>query len=155
RLLSHAIAVVEGVPRTEDTSLRIGVLLSMLGLYYKTRAEFEKAETYLSSTVELAEKTLPPGHREIATRLNNLAQLLQDTNRLAEAGPLMRRALEIDEASFGPGHPNVGIRLNNLALLLQATDRLAEAEPLMRRALEIDEASFGPDHPNVGTNLNN
>ena len=30
-------------------------------------------------------------------------QLLQATNRLAEAEPLMRRALAIDEASFGPG----------------------------------------------------
>ncbi len=56
--------------------------------------------------------------------------LLQATNRLAEAEPLMRRALAIDEKSFGPEHPNVAIRLNNLALLLQDTNRLAEAEPL-------------------------
>jgi hypothetical protein len=41
--------------------------------------------------------------------------LLQATNRLAEAEPLMRRALEIDEKSYGPDHPNVAIRLNNLA----------------------------------------
>ena len=39
--------------------------------------------------------------------LNNLAQLLQATNRLAEAEPLMRRALAIDEKSFGPDHPDV------------------------------------------------
>ncbi len=82
-------------------------------------------------------------------------QLLQATNRLGEAEPLMRRALAIDEASYGPDHPDVAIRLNNLAALLQATNRLAEAEPLMRRALAIDEASFGPDHPDVATDLNN
>ena len=64
-------------------------------------------------------------------RLNNLAQLLQATNRLAEAEPLMRRALTIDERSFGPDHPEVAISLNNLAQLLQATNRLAEAEPLI------------------------
>jgi tetratricopeptide (TPR) repeat protein len=73
--------------------------------------------------------------------------LLQATNRLAEAEPLMRRALAIDEKSYGPDHPNVAIRLNNLASMLQATNRLAEAEPLMRRALEIDEKSYGSDHP--------
>ena len=83
--------------------------------------------------------------------LNNLAALLQATNRLAEAEPLMRRALAIDEESFGPGHPKVARDLNNLAQLLQATNRLAEAEPLMRRALAIDEESFGPDHPDVAT----
>jgi tetratricopeptide (TPR) repeat protein len=81
--------------------------------------------------------------------LNNLAQLLQDTNRLAEAEPLMRRALAIDEASYGAEHPDVAIDLNNLAQLLKATNRLSEAEPLMRRALAIDEASYGAEHPNV------
>jgi hypothetical protein len=58
--------------------------------------------------------------------LNNLARLLQDTNRLQEAESLMRRALAIDEASFGADHPNVAIRLNNLAVLLQDTNRLQE-----------------------------
>ena len=92
---------------------------------------------------------LRPGSSRCGDRLNNLAHLLQATNRLAEAEPLMRRALAIDETSYGPDHPNVAIRLNNLAQLLQATNRLAEAEPLMRRALAIDEKSYGPDHPNV------
>ena len=91
----------------------------------------------------------------MATGLNNLARLLQDTNRLAEAEPLMRRALAISEASLGPDHPDVATGLNNLARLLKATNRLAEAEPLMRRALAISEASLGPDHPNVAIRLNN
>ncbi len=72
-------------------------------------------------------------------------------NRLAEAEPLMRRALAIDEASFGPEHPTVAIRLNNLASLLRATNRLAEAEPLMRRALEIFTRSLGVEHPSSQT----
>ena len=53
------------------------------------------------------EKSFGPEHPDVATDLNNLAQLLQATNRLAEAEPLMRRALEIDEKSYGPEHPNV------------------------------------------------
>ena len=56
------------------------------------------------------EASFGPDHPDVASDLNNLAQLLQDTNRLAEAEPLMRRALAIDEASFGPEHPNVAIR---------------------------------------------
>ena len=50
--------------------------------------------------------------------LNNLALLLQATNRLAEAEPLYRRALAIDEKSLGPDDPDVARDLNNLALLL-------------------------------------
>ena len=55
----------------------------------------------------------------MARGLNNLAELLRATNRLAEAEPLYRRALAIDEKSFGPEHPNVATGLNNLAELLQ------------------------------------
>ena len=76
-------------------------------------------------------------HPLVAIDLNNLATLLQATNRLAEAEPLMRRALAIDEQSYGAEHPAVALLLNNLAALLLDTSRLAEAEPLMRRALAI------------------
>ena len=86
---------------------------------------------------------------------SEMARVLQATNRLADAEPLMRRALAIDEQSYGPDHPHVAIDLNNLAALLQATNRLADAEPLMRRALAIDEQSYGPDHPHVAVDLNN
>ncbi|HRC87100.1 MAG TPA: tetratricopeptide repeat protein, partial [Thermoanaerobaculia bacterium] len=101
------------------------------------------------------EASYGPEHPNVATALNNLAQLLKATNRLGEAEPLMRRALAIDEASFGPEHPAAARDLNNLAQLLKATNRLGEAEPLMRRALEIDEASYGPEHPGVARDLNN
>ena len=94
-------------------------------------------------------------HPVTATALLNLGGVLEATNRLAEAEPLMRRALAIDEASYSNDHPEVATDLNNLASLLQVTDRLAEAEPLMRRALAIDEASYGIDHPRVATALNN
>ncbi|MDA1139099.1 MAG: tetratricopeptide repeat protein, partial [Planctomycetota bacterium] len=78
--------------------------------------------------------------------------------RLAEAEPLIRRALAIDEQSFGAEHPNVAIRLNDLALLLKATNRLAEAEPLMRRAVEIllkFTQATGHQHPHLNTGLGN
>jgi Tetratricopeptide repeat len=54
----------------------------------------------------------------VARDLNNLGVLLKETNRLAEAEPLMRRPLAIDEKSFGPEHPDVARDLNNRAALL-------------------------------------
>ena len=84
--------------------------------------------------------------------------MLQATNRLAEAEPLIRRALAIDEQSFGPAHPNVAIHLNNLATLLQDTNRLAEAEPLSRQMVGIFldfTRSTGHEHPNLYAALNN
>ena len=69
--------------------------------------------------LKIDEASLGPDHPTVARRLNNLATLLQDMNRLAEAEPLTRRALKIDEASFGPSHPDVARDLNNLATLLE------------------------------------
>jgi len=73
----------------------------------------------------------------IGIDLNNLAELLTDTNRLSEAEPLYRRALAISEKRYGADHPNVATGLNNLAELLGATNRLSEAEPLYRRAVRV------------------
>jgi len=130
-------------------------LMNQVGLRWQTLAEWGQAEPLMRCALEIDERSYGPEHPKVAIRLNNLAQLLQDTNRLAEAEPLMRRALEIDERSYGPEHPEVATDLNNLAALLQATNRLAEAESLMRRALPIWGGSLGPDHPNVASALNN
>ena len=79
--------------------------------------------------------------------LNNLAGLLQDKGRYAEAEPLHRRALAIREQALGPGHPDTAVSLNNLGALIHAQGRYAEAEPLARRALAICQAALGHDHP--------
>jgi tetratricopeptide (TPR) repeat protein len=91
----------------------------------------------------------------VAIDLNTLATLLRDTNRLAEAEPVLERALAIDEKSFGPEHPNVAIDLNNLARLYDNQGQYAMAEPLHRRALAIREKALGWEHPHVAMSLNN
>ena len=116
-------------------------------------ARWEECEEQQRHT--LAEATALANAELVAVASNNLAQLLQRTNRLAEAEPLMRRALEIDEVAFGKQHPTVAIRLSNLAQILERTGRNEEAEPLIRRALEIDVAAFGEQHPTVAANLCN
>ena len=43
--------------------------------------------------LEISEASLGPKHPKVANQLNNLAGLLYDTNRLAEAEVLYRRVL--------------------------------------------------------------
>jgi tetratricopeptide (TPR) repeat protein len=119
------------------------------------QAAFAQALKWYKLALEQSVQRLGSNHLSTSTALNNLAGLLKATNRLAEAEPLVRRALAIDETSYDNDHPNVARDLNNLALLLKATNHLAEAEPLMRRALAIIEASYGNDHPYVAGVLNN
>ncbi len=130
-------------------------LMSQLDCLLDTKGLKYEAERWSRRALTIDEEAYGPEHPIVAVRLNNLAQLLQHTNRLNEAEPLMRRALDIDENAFGPQHPDVARDLNNLAQLLKETNRLKEAEPLMRRALDIDENAFGPQHPDVARDLNN
>ena len=59
------------------------------------------------------EQSLGPDHPNVARDLNNLAPLLKDTNRLAEAEPLMRRALAILSRSLGVHHPKTETVVRN------------------------------------------
>ena len=97
------------------------------------------------STKRPSARIIPTLRREY----NNLAFLLQNQGKYAEAEPLFRRAIEISEKALGKEHPTVATDYNNLAVLLQDQGKYAEAEPLYRRAIEIDEKTLGKDHPDV------
>ena len=153
-ILPHAIAMSSNDRTAESPEL--GTLLSNCASYAQyVMSDYALSERMSRRALAIDESASGPGHPRVALRLNNLALLLRNTNRLEEAEPLMRGALAIDEAAYGPDHPNVAIRLSNLAALLLDTNRLEEAEPLMRRALAIDEAAYGPDHPKFAIRINN
>ncbi len=155
RWLAHALIVVNWDKADTVEPSACARLLNQAGLNLKSKANYKEAEPLYRRALAIAEASLGPNHPTVATYLDNLASLLQATNRLAEAEPLYRRALAIAEASLRPNHPEVAIDLNNLAMLLRATKRLSEAEPLHRRALAIAEASLRPNHPEVAGILNN
>ncbi|MFN9071110.1 MAG: tetratricopeptide repeat protein, partial [Cyanobacteriota bacterium] len=81
------------------------------------------------------EASYGPNHPKVAIRLNNLATLLQATNRLTEAEPLMRRNIEILIAFSKQGyqHPNLEAGLSNYSALLEA---MGLSEPEIQSKLQ-------------------
>ena len=58
--------------------------------------------------LEIDERSFGPDHPNVAITLDNLAELLKGTNRLAEAEPLMRRAVQILlRFTRATGHPHL------------------------------------------------
>ncbi len=112
RLIDHA----EQRQIDEPTSR----LMGELGTLLSAKALHKKAEDLKKRALALDERHYGPNSTQVAVRLNNLAQTLQDTNRLAEAEPLMRRALAIFRASLGEEHPNTLTVGRNYELLLAA-----------------------------------
>ena len=126
--------------------LRIASVLMELTRWKESEEQQRHA---LSEATDLTHSKL------VAWASNDLALLLQRTDRLGDAEPLMQGALEILEATYGKQHPTVATSLNNLAMLLRDTNRIERAKLLMQRALEIDTAAFGKRHPTVAIRLNN
>jgi tetratricopeptide (TPR) repeat protein len=119
------------------------------------QGQYKEATPIAEVALGIAEEVFGQSHPNVATSLNNLAELYRTQGKYAEAEPLYKRALAIDEKAFGPNHPSVATDLNNLAGLYYAQGQYAEAEPLYKRALAIDEKAFGSEHPSVATSLNN
>ncbi len=140
---------------TPRQSEELGFTLNRYGRWLFNHAQYSLAEPHYLRALRLAETTFGSNHPNVASILNNIAQLLQATNRPFEAEPLYRRALYIDELNYGQEHPEAATVLNNLAQVMHATNRLFEAEEPMRRVLSIYERNHGPNHPNVAVALNN
>jgi hypothetical protein len=89
------------------------------------------------------EQSFGPDHPEVAIRLNNLAQLLKATNRLAEAEPLMARMVAIFcrfTRATGHPHPHLTDAIGNYWQLLEAM-QVPERERLQKlRAAGVDPA---------------
>jgi len=132
-----------------------GSLMNHLGVLLHVKALYAEAEPLYRRALAIAETHYGPDHTVVATRRNNLAGLLQDTNRPTEAEKLRRQALTLKEKNLESEDPRDATDINNLATLLHDTNRPAEAEPMYRRALAIAERNFGTDHPTVATCLNN
>jgi tetratricopeptide (TPR) repeat protein len=147
----YEIKIIELRPATEQDRAR-KLLNESVSLW--ERGKYTEAIQLAERALVIREKSLGPEHPDVATSLNNLAELYRTKGDYAKAEPLLQRALAIWEKALGPEHPDVANSLNNFALLYYAKGDHAKAEPLFQRALAIREKSLGPEHPNVANSLN-
>jgi len=78
--------------------------------------------------------------------IENLAQVLQNEGKLAEAETLYRKNLEDRRRLLGPDHSDVLISMKDLVQILQVQNKFGEAESLLREALEIRKRTLPKDH---------
>ena len=93
------------------------------------QGQYSEAVKVAEKALKVAEDTFGANHPNVATSLNNLAELYRAQGRYADAEPLYKRALAIQEKALESNHPYVATSLNNLALLYKTQGRYAEAEP--------------------------
>jgi tetratricopeptide (TPR) repeat protein len=117
--------------------------------------KFNEAILVAEQALTLAKSLHPGDHADVASSLNNLAELYRTQGLYIEAELLFKQALEMRQRLFKGDHPDVATSLNNLALLYYSQGSHSEAEPLYLKSLEMRKRLFKSDHPDVATSLNN
>lgn len=113
----------------------------------------QKATSKGITALHHAEKSYGNDHPNVATSLNNLAELYKTQGQYSLAETLYKRLLAIREKSLGLDHPDLAMTLNALGWLYNIQERYDKAEPLLKNALAIREKALGPDHPDVAESL--
>lgn len=84
--------------------------------------DYSDAEGLLREAAAIQEATLGGDHPDVATTLNNLAYVCEQTGNIDEAERGYRRAHKIAVASLSPGHPFIKTSLSNLMEFCEAHD---------------------------------
>ncbi|MCG8403702.1 MAG: serine/threonine-protein kinase [Phycisphaerales bacterium] len=152
--------VVDIAARRIDTELSdqpqvAAAIHDTVGKTYHSLGLYETAENHLRIALEQRRLLYGDEHPDVVGSLNNLAMLLIDKGKYAEAEILCKKALSISQSLHQGDHLLTAASLNGLASLLRAKGNLEESERYFRRSLEMRRRLLGNDHRDVATSLNN
>jgi hypothetical protein len=131
-LSPHLDSVVEATKALQVEGQPLARICGQYGAWHYLQARFNLAEPLMRRALAIDERSYGQEHPEVARDLNNLTQLLQATNRLAEAEPLLARSLVILLKSTrltGHIHPHLQVVFSNYIALLTNTARSSEEIP--------------------------
>ena len=128
-------------PTTVTCTHGLAMLLLDKGDVASAAEMFRRAIEAMDKTGQASEKVL----LDCFGLVNALVQLGQ----LAEAEPLLRRAVDIHIKARGAEHPETQVAMTMLAHLLGRLKRPAEAETVWRRLLEIRSRALPAEDPEV------
>lgn len=142
----------------EDTPLdhfpSASLVSTWLYLFWKTGI-YSISEEFERSILNRVGHEKGQEHQDYATRLNNLAMIVNEQGRYEEAEELYQQVMDLLKPTRGENHPHFASLLNNLAGVVEEQGRYQEAEELYKQALEVDEKTIGKEHPDYANHLNN
>jgi len=148
-----AQALLERALDETRTAYRRGDSYERLGATYAALGKFQEAEGAYREALRLKESSLGSRHREIASILNNLADLAYLLDKHGETEALYRRALDINRRD--QWNLEVARSLNGLALVHNDAGEYVEAENHLLRAVEIHEKGMRRNSPYLATAVTN
>ena len=129
-----------------DTSQETGRALWAYGRLRHKQGRFAEAKAYYARGLSLLETDQAPA-TEIASLLDDLAQVYSHEQQWVLAKQTYERALDIDRRVLGEDSPRVATQLHNLAVVAHNMGNLKLAEALYRDSISRQERELGGEHP--------
>jgi CHAT domain-containing protein/tetratricopeptide (TPR) repeat protein len=109
-----------------------------------------EAISHTERLIALEEKTHGPHHLRVASAVDKLADLYEQTGQGTRSVPLLERVVGILERVKGPEHVTVPEKMRELARLHRTLGNYDAGWSVLDRALRIVEKTHGPGHGKTG-----
>jgi tetratricopeptide (TPR) repeat protein len=146
--LKEAIRIARLAVAAASDPKQSGRSLDRLGFFQYTAGDIKQGEASLRQALELRREKLGAESEDYAESANDLALLLRDAGRGAEARPLAEEAVAIRRRIAGPRSAAVAESLNTVGSILGKLGDYDTAILRFEEALAIDES--GPERRNTG-----
>ena len=122
-------------------------LYNHLALNCRLQGKYEKAmEYYNLLTFNMSEKTFGPSSKETFIAFGNLALMLKNQGKYAEAYELYVKTLKCLDGICGSDHEETLITVHNLGTLCITLKKFDDAKLMLTRAIAHYEKKLGSDH---------
>jgi tetratricopeptide (TPR) repeat protein len=128
---------------------------SAVGRLRSAEGRLDEAFSGYRAAYDALGKAAPDDIGRRAVLVSNIASILRQQFRTAEAERLFARAVADLEKLYPDGHPRLATALDGLGLAIAESGRPAEAWPVQRRALEMRMKLLPKEHPLIATSLVN
>ena len=116
-----------------------------LGVSYWYLGDQEKALEQQKRAVALRRQEFGPEHPETVGAMNDLAIVLNQMGKFAEAQKILEEVVAVKRRALGPEDPVTLRSVNNLAIVLAMQGLLEDAVKLVEETLEIQRRVEGPE----------
>lgn len=149
--LRQALAVAEKMGKKDK---RLAITLNLIAGNCRYLGNYAESEKMYIRAIQI-QKALNSPPQEVATVMDNLAQIYSMQHKLDQAEEIHKEALGLYEKSIGKDNLDYALALANLANLYREKKDLSKAELYLNQALAIMEKLYGKNKVEVALSIDN
>ncbi len=141
------------ISQLEDQPAAQAQLLGAMGRAHQELGDYERADSLLGQARGLRSRLYDPPHPELATSLDDYAEVQRIRGQYARADSLHTKALAMRREVHNPPHSKIAESLHNLASVKRDKGELPLADSLHREGLAMRRNVYEEGHLKISSSL--